>query len=312
MDGAQDWCLQCGRGAPDSLAANSPTWRSAAAILGAIAILVAGAATAAYAALSKSGTKPRPVATTVAQLPAATTPPAATPPSPAPPASAKIGTPTTVKPLIPLAKPPKIPLVAATPKSSTPITPITPTPSVTPTTTTTPKTTGTGGAGTKTEQPESILLDTNAAATYNPSNYPASAFGDPRLAIDGDTSTAWAALVDPAIAPRMAGGLVIDLKSAQKISALVLNTATPGMTVQIYGSVAKVLPATIADPAWVRLSAVIVEKKKHARIPLRDPTKAFRFVLLWISKVPATSVGTAQAPGHVGVSELELFPTKKK
>jgi hypothetical protein len=309
MDGAQDWCLQCGAGAPDSLAANSPTWRSAAAILGAIAILVGGAATAAYAALSKSGTTPRPVTTTVAQLPATATPPAATPPSSVPPAGAKIGTPTTVKPLIPLAKPPKIPLVAATPKSSTPITPI---PSVTPTTTTTPKTTGTGGAGTKTEQPESILLDTNAAATYNPSNYPVSAFGDPRLAIDGDTSTAWTALVDPAIAPRMAGGLVIDLKSAQKISALVLDTATPGMTVQVYGSVAKVLPTTIADPAWVPLSGVILEKKKHVRIPLRDRSKAFRFVLLWISKVPATSVGTAEAPGHVGVSELELFPTKKK
>ena len=180
------------------------------------------------------------------------------------------------------------------------------------TTTTTPKTTGTGGAGAKTEQPESILLDTNAAATYNPSNYPASTFGDPRLAIDGDTTTAWTALVDPALAPRMAGGLVIDLKSAQKTSALVLDTATPGMTVQVYGSVAKVLPATIADPAWAPLSGVILEKKKHVRIPLRDSSKAFRFVLLWISKVPATSVGTAEAPGHVGVSELELFPTKKK
>jgi hypothetical protein len=307
MDGAQDWCLQCGAGAPDSLVASSPSWRSAAAVLGAVAILVAGAATAAYAALSKSGTK-RPTSTTVAQLPAAT-PPAATPPSSVPPPTAKIGTPTTIKPLIPLAKPPKIPLIAVTPKATTPIVPL---PATTPTTsTTTPKTTGTGGAGTKTEQPRSILLDTNAAATYNPSNYAATNFGDPSLAIDGDTSTAWTALVDPALAPKMADGLVIDLKTAQRISALVLDTATPGMTVQVYGSNATKLPATITDPGWAQLSGLVLEKKKHARIALRDSTKAFRFVLLWISKVPAASIGTAEAPGHVGVSELELFPTKK-
>jgi type II secretory pathway pseudopilin PulG len=310
MGGAQDWCLQCGAGAPDSLAANTPSWRSAAAVLGAVAILVAGAATAAYAALSKSGTKPRPATTaTVAQVPAPT-PPAATAPSSLPPAPAKIGTPTTVKPLIPLAKPPKIPLIAATPRSSTPITPI---PSVAPTTsTTTPKTTGTGGSGTKTEQPESILLDTNAAATYNPSNYAASNFGDPSLAIDGDTSTAWTALVDPAVAPKMADGLVIDLKSAQKVSALVLDTSTPGMTVQVDGSNATTLPASITDPAWAQLSGLVLEKKKHVRIPLRDSSKALRFVLLWISKVPAASVGTAEAPGHVSVAEIGLLPTKKQ
>jgi hypothetical protein len=313
MAGAQDWCLQCGAGAPDSLAASTPSWRSAAAILGAIAILVAGAATAAYAALSKSGTKSGPTTVaTVAQLPAATTPAATPPPSSVPPATAKIGTPTTVKPLIPLSKPPKIPLAVPLPKSSTPITPIPSStgPASTPTTTT-PKTTGTGGSGAKAEQPESILLDTNAGASYNPSNYPATSFGDPSLAIDGETSTAWTALVDPAIAPKMADGLVIDLKSAQKLSALRLITPTPGMTVQVYGSAAKTLPTTITDPAWVPLSGLIFEKKKRVRIPMRDSSRAFRFVLLWISKVPATSVGTAAAPGHVGVSELELFPTKK-
>jgi hypothetical protein len=311
MDGVQDWCLQCGTGAPDSLAANTPSWRSAAAMIGAIVVLVAGAATAAYAALSQPGAKSR-TTTTIAQAPAAA-PPAAAPPSSLPPAAAKIGPPTTVKPLIPLAKPPKIPLVAATPKSSTPVAPI---PSLAPATSTpsatTPRTTGTGGAGTAIEkQPATILLDTNAAATYNPSNYPASSFGDPSLAIDGDTSTAWTALVDPAIAPKMTDGLVIDLKSAQKLAALVLDSSTPGMTVQVFGSPATMLPATIADPAWVQLSGPVLAKKKHVRIPLRDSTKAFRFVTLWISKVPAASVGTAEAPGHVTVNELGLLPSKK-
>jgi hypothetical protein len=30
-------------------------------------------------------------------------------------------------------------------------------------------------------------------------------------------------------------------------------------------------------------------------------------VTLWISKAPAASIGTAKAPGHVTVDELELF-----
>jgi hypothetical protein len=54
-----------------------------------------------------------------------------------------------------------------------------------------------------------------------------------------------------------------------------------------------------------------VEKKKHISIKLRDATTAFEFVVLWISRAPAASVGTPQAPGHVSVNELELFPAGK-
>lgn len=31
---------------------------------------------------------------------------------------------------------------------------------------------------------------------------------------------------------------------------------------------------------------------------------------LWISKAPESAVGTATAPGHVDVNEVELFPPK--
>ena len=104
---------------------------------------------------------------------------------------------------------------------------------------------------------------------------------------------------------------MIDLKTARKLSALALVTSTPGMTVQVYGANGNTLPASITDPAWVQLSPLQVEKKKHVRIKLRHSTKAFRFVTLWISKAPAASIGTpAQAPGHVSVNELELFPEK--
>lgn len=311
--------MQCGAGGPDSLSSSAPTWRSAAVILTTLAILIAGAATAAYAALSKHDAK-TPPATTVAQVP--TTPAATTPVTPQPPetsatATAKIGTPTTIAPSGG-ATPPKIPLSAPTP------TPAATTPVVTPTpkTTTTPSTRKSGGsksAPVGEAHPEALLLDTNAASTYNPYNYAASNFGDPSLAIDGDRSTGWTALVEPSVAPKMAEGLVIDLNTPRKLAALALITTTPGMTVQVYGANGEAPPTSIIDPAWASLSPSLVEQKKHARIKFGGTTaagqaaakKAYRFIALWISEAPASAVGTPAAPGHISVNELELFARKK-
>jgi hypothetical protein len=217
-----------------------------------------------------------------------------------------LGTPTTIKPALPLTtvKPPNIPLRTITPKS-TPSTPASTTPT-TPAGTTPSTPTPAKSGGTGEPQPQAILLDTNAASVYNPSGYPASDFGDPSLAIDGETATPWTAQVDPAGAPKVAAGLVIDLKSARKLSALELITTTPRMTVQVYGSAGHTLPPSIIDPAWVKLSPSLLVKTRHFHIKLKS--KPVRFVTLWISKAPASSVGTAQAPGHVNVNELELFP----
>ncbi len=319
LDGTQDWCLHCGAGTPDSLSTRSPGWRSAAAVLTLVAILVAGAATAAYAALSKGDGKSRSMTVALAQVPPPTTstpvPAPATPPASATPV-APVGTPTTIKPSVPLgtSKPPKIPLSAPTPLSTGTNSPAAPAPS-TRIPAVTPNTGGSNSAG---ESQQAILLDTNAAATYNPYAYPASNFGDPSLAIDGDTSTGWTAVVDPAVAPKMAEGLVIDLNTAQKLSALALTSSTPGMTVQVYGANGHNLPASITDSAWVALSPSLLAKKRHVRIEFGGSTKAskqaakkpYRYVALWISNAPAASVGTAQAPGHVSVNELELFPPK--
>jgi hypothetical protein len=305
MHDGQDWCLQCGAGAPGSLGA--PGWRSGATILLATVVLALGAAVAAYAALNKSTPKAQTVTTTVAQA----TPPAAT--TPATPTTTTPGAatvPKTVKPVKPLGKttPPKIPLTATpTPKSSTT------SPSTTPTkTSTTPTTTAgseTGSSSESTEvEPTPILLDTNAASTYNPYAYPVSEFGDPSLTIDGDSSTAWTAQVEAATAPKMAEGVLVNLKSGQKISKLKLITSTPGITVQIYGAHGATLPSSITDAAWIPLSHSQVIKKRHATIKLRDASRSFTYVTLWISKAPSTS--TPQAPGHVSINEIELFPTE--
>ncbi|HTA32739.1 MAG TPA: hypothetical protein VK721_04875 [Solirubrobacteraceae bacterium] len=314
MATGQDWCLECGAGAPGSLGTRS--WRSAAAIAGLVTVLVLGAAAAAVAALTKGHAKPPVVIRTVAQVPAPTTP-APTTPGVGTTAPATPGTVPGAKLKLPLStvKPPKIPLTQVTPKASeTPTaTPPAETKATTPTSSTPTGTTPTSGSGEKTNeesQQAAILLDTNAASTYNPYEYPASGFGDPSLAIDGDTSTAWTAAVNPATAPKMAQGLLINLKGKQKISALQLVTATPGIRVQVYGANVATAPTSITDPAWVRLSPPRTVKKRRLRMSLRDSSKAFQFVTVWISQAPASAVGTATAPGHVDLNEVELFPTR--
>jgi hypothetical protein len=318
LNAGQDWCLQCGAGAPGSLDAGGPSWRSAAAILTVTAVLVLGAAAAAYAALDKeSAAKPKPTIVAVAPAPTAATPttpvvPTPTTPGAVTPTPKASETPSAANPLLSTGstKPPKIPLTAPTPESSGTTTP--PAPQTKESSgSATPSPSNESGVGSTNEsKPAAIVLDPDAASTYNPYGYPESEFGDPSLAIDGDTSTAWTAQVNPAVAPKMAEGLVIDLKSPRRLSAVGLVTSTQGMSVQVYGANGSAPPTSITDPAWVQLSPYLVERKHNDRIKLQSPTKAFRFLTLWISKAPAASVGTPQAPGHVAVNELELFPAK--
>lgn len=306
----QDWCLKCGSAAPGSLAAPSPGWRSGAAVLGAVALLIAGAGAAAYAAFGKSEQAPRPAPAALARVPATSAPGAVVTPPPAAPGAItptpKVGAPTTIRPTLPLSRAPRIAVPPLTPKPAS-----TPTPAATPTrtTTTTPSKSGTGGSSSQPAEGEpkskAILLDTNAASTYNPTALPASSFGDPSLAIDGDSTTGWTALVERATAPKMAVGLTIDLKTPLRLGALALVTSTPGSTVQLYGTAASSLPAAITDPSWVRLSPAFVEKKRRMRLTLGQPKRALHFVALWISKAPAASAG------RVSINEIELFPPGK-
>jgi hypothetical protein len=313
LDDGQDWCLQCGLAMPGSLEDAAPGWRSATTVLAVTAVLVLGAAAAAYAALTQPAPrKLEPKVVTVAQ--AAPTPPVTTPTTPSTSPEA-FGTPTTIKPLPHTSTAPKIPFTASTPKpsrstglgigngtanSGTGL-------SGSGTTKANPKTSG-GSA--PAEQPSPILLDTNAASTYNPYGYSASWFGDPSLAIDGETTTAWTAQVNPAVAPKMAEGLVLDLKTAQKVGSVKLITSTPGMTAQMYGANGTTLPASITAPAWVALSPSLNARKRSTKIKLRDANRAFRFVALWISQAPQSALGTSTAPGRVSVNELELFAAK--
>jgi hypothetical protein len=309
MVAGQDWCLQCGAGATGSL--GTPGWRPAATVAGLVLVLVLAAAAAAIAALGKGSAKAPVVTTTVAQAPAPSTATTTTATTPGAAGS------TPAKSALPLgaAKPPKIPLTQSTPKASekaTTTTPSTETNAATTPTGTTPSS-GSSGTGEKTNdesQQAAIELDTDAASTYNPYAYPASEFSGPSLVIDDDPSTAWTAQVNPATAPKMAEGVLLDLKDTQRVAVLQLITSTPGMKVQVYGAKGHTAPESITDTAWKPLSAPKVIKKKKTRFALRDSGKEFTFITLWISEAPQSAVGTVTAPGHVAVDEIELFPPK--
>jgi hypothetical protein len=327
MQRGQDWCLQCGAGKPDSLG-GGPGWRTGLAILGATTLLVCGASVAAVAALEKTKPKPKVVALAVSRGGVATAPPATTPTAPgATPGTTPVpGTPTTVK-----GAPPKIPLQTPTPKSAEganteannalfpPETKTTSTTKTGATKTTSEPSKGSsqqgagseGGSETKSsgsEAPSPILLDTDAASVYNPYNYPAALFGDPSLAIDGEAGTAWTAQVQASVAPKMAEGLLLDLKSAQKLGSVTVKTTTTGITVEVYGSNAHTPPTSISDPRWKRLIGLKVLSKKSTALALKASAKSYRYIVLWLAKGAPSS--TAASPGTVSIDEFELFPSK--
>lgn len=311
---AQDWCLQCGAGAPGG-GRMGPGWRSAATLIGATGALVLGAAAAAYAALDQ-GTPAKPKTPAIAQSAATTTttsstttaPPTTTPfPTPAPGSSGtgtggtggkspSLNTPGT---------PPKIPGRASTPKSKTTSTSTKSTSSTTTTTTSTTTTSSTaeqeGG-----KEPVAVLLDTNAAQIYNPGNLAAGRFGDPSLAIDGDTTTAWTVKLEGSVAPNVGAGLTLDLKAPLKLSRLTLITESVGMTVQIYATKSAKIPQALHSEEWVQLSKAHVVKKRKASITLSEDKKAFRQLLVWIVKAPVSGGGQFTA-SEVSIDEIQLY-----
>jgi hypothetical protein len=323
LQDGQQWCLHCGACEPGSLG-ERPNLRPLTVLALTAAILALGAAVAVAAAINEHSA---PRAATVALVPA-TTPTTAVPTTPVPTATTPSTGGTTsphtsskgsnlLFPPSSTTKPPKVTAPTPTPKASGESKPSessgsgsgsTTTPAKATTTTETGSSTSESQSG-KSEQPTPILLDTNAATTYNPYNYPESGFGDPALAIDGEPSTAWTAQVQPHSFPNMAEGLLIDLREPTKLGSLELRTPTPGMTVQIYGSGGAKAPATITEPGWVLLSGSHTLKKKVTHLKkLRTEGHSFRWVVVWLVKAPASAQGTPTAPGHVAFSEVALYP----
>lgn len=325
MQEAQDWCIKCGAAQSGGRLAHAPGWLTGALVMAVTALLVAGASVAAYAALSKHSPK-RPIVVATRTSTTGTTGATLTPGA----ASSAPTTPGGTTPTSPSGTPPpKIPTQTPTPspgKEEKSANNLLFPPEGKESKSSKSKSEGNkkegvkesgGGEGSKGEEsskaskeaPEPILLDTNAASTYNPNGYPSTDFGDPSLTIDGESSTAWTAAVEAATAPVTAVGVVLDLKTAQKLGSAAVKTSTPGMIVEAYGANGHELPAAITDPAWKPLHGRRLLRRKDVTFKLDTKGAAYRFFLLWVVKAPAHS--TPATPGQVAISELELFPPTK-
>lgn len=335
LQGDQQWCLHCGACEPGSLG-ERPSMRPLTVLALTAAILAIGAAVAVAAAINEHGASR---SATVALVPATT--PATTVPSTPAPTAGTPGTATTpatggtttphssskspnlLFPPSSATKPPKVPAPTPTPEASgepsgssgepsgsgngSTTTPSKATTTETGTSTSESKKANEGSSGNG-EPPTPILLDTNAATTYNPYNYPESGFGDPGLAIDGEPTTAWTAQVQAHSFPNMAEGLLIDLREPSKLGSVELRTPTRGVTVQEYGANGAKAPATITEPGWVPLNGTHKLKKTVTRLKLRTKGRTFRWLVVWLVKAPPSAQGTPTAPGHVALSEVALYP----
>jgi len=319
----QDWCLDCGTAVRGRLG-GGPGVGSSIGVVGLTLLLVLGAVAAAYAALnsdSKKAVKTPPPPAVIAGPTVPATPdvgttyvsPAGVTGTVAPVVTTPI-TPSTTVPVLP-----KIPAVTPTPAATPPVTATatpnqpavtvrpptvatppktavrTPTvshPSTTPTATT--PATSPGPAG------QSIVLDTDAATTYNPYSLPTSSFTDPAKAIDGAPDTAWTYRLGPATAGKTLVGLAIDMKTPQPARAITLTSLSPGMTVEFYGATGSTEPVSIIAPGWVHL-ANRKAIKPSTTVVLKTQGKSFRYLLVWITHAPASVTA-----GTIGISELSV------
>jgi hypothetical protein len=288
----QDWCLECGTARPGRTGRRRGLLGPTLGVAGLTILLVAGAVAAAYAALAPSHNSSGSAAL-VAQLPTVST--ATTPPPVTTTNSATI-------PSVPATPTPAPTPVPSTTPSLTTSTKATTTGSTTTTHTTTTTTTTTNTTTTTTTPAtQPILLDPNAASNYNPFNFPASRFGDPSLAIDGDTTTSWTYQLDPSSGGLVGVGLLIDMRAPQKVGSLVLQTGTPGMAVEYYGANGSAPPASITTPdGWKHLASTPTALSKNT-VTLSTGGTEYRYVLVWIRRAAVSG-----SPTSVGISELVL------
>jgi hypothetical protein len=290
----QRWCLECGHELPGP---RRPGLRPAVGIATTLAVLV-GAASAGGYTLLHDGKQPPPPAQTVAQAPPATTPTI-------PPATQE-PTPYQPTPYVP-------PSSSYTPSRSGGASSFRPGSSSRSTGAINGGAAGTSGSSrdgsvhqttqptTPTTPQKSQLALTDvalgaAAVAYAPYAPAAVDLGDPSRAVDGSTRTVWKAPAasDPTASPQL--GIYVDLAGKETIRTLVLQTPTPGMSIEIYGATSGP-PGSITDRGWAHLasrSGIATETK------VKLPARPYRYVLVWIVGAPPNGARPA-------ISELSLL-----
>jgi hypothetical protein len=316
LEPGQDWCLTCGAAAGP--ADPAPGRRASATILGLLALLVAGAVAASYAALREDQTTPptqaQVNAAQVAQTPPATTPPPAATTPPADTTTTPDSSTSTGKSTLPKVAPPAGTSSSSSPAptpapQTTPPAASNPAPAAPPATSTgtntgstpTPGGTSTGKQTTNPTPTTPIEMDLaeSAGSVYDPYRR-ATAVGVPGKALDHDGSTSW--YVDTAPGqPQVGMGYVVNVGSAKGIKAVDITTPTPGFKVEIYATDEATPPPAITDTRWAHItdkSDVGADGKTH--IVLGAGSSKYQTLLVWITKPPTS--GT-----RVRISELKVF-----
>ncbi len=163
---------------------------------------------------------------------------------------------------------------------------------------------GTGKLSTPAPEPKlaQVQLCQSCAHDYNPEGLDGDRTQNPQedgLAIDNDPNTAWqtedyydGTLGKPGV------GLYVDAYPGAKAGEIVLLTATPGFSVQIWAQSSKP-DLDSFDSAWVKLGQV-ASVQSQQQIPLDTGGVRYRYYLVWITKLP---------PGgqSVSLNEVALY-----
>jgi hypothetical protein len=120
-------------------------------------------------------------------------------------------------------------------------------------------------------------------------------------AVDGNAKTAWTTADHPGGLGKPGVGLVVETGGFQTYSALGIQTATPGFSVQIYSTADSTPPTGGPDAAGWKLEGSKSNVAKQQRVSLKGATDEPQYLLVWITKLPA---GKARA----GLSEILLLP----
>ncbi len=306
MKAGQDWCLECGMAAPGRLGTRS-SWRAAVSVVSVTLLLVGGAVTASYAALTSDAERAAsaPSAGSGEPIPATAPPgiaaapitPGATGPGVTPPAG---GAPSTGQPP---AGTPIIPVKPPAPATNTPVKP--------PAATTKPKASdeppaaskapATSGEAANEPKPEIVKFKKDAATTYDPSEREGAEFGPPKNAIDTSKKTVWDVTV-PADDRPIGAGLLLDLGKPYDLRALTIDTPTEGYTVEIYGAAsAKEVPADILDKRWEHITDIRGVKDGDL-VKLQGKSERKQQLLLLYVTIPTNAKDPRAAIGNVTVA----------
>lgn len=292
----QRWCLECGAELSQS---RRRGLGPAISIATTIAVLVGAASAGGYTLLQEGKQAPPPATTVAQEIPAPTPPTVPTTPETVEPDPLPPSEPLPFDPVEPEPLPDEVELDTYSPPPPPP-----------------PADTGGGGdtadedpadtsAGRqqgerdRDKRPKLRLSDVAlgaAAVVYAPYTPADVDLGDPSFVSDGDPKTAWTtpSYEDPATHPQL--GVYIDLGAQERLRRLVLQTPTPGMSVEIYGA-RKGPPNSITDPGWDHLV-------NRANVPEKTTFKlgdrSYRFLLVWVTGLP-------EGGDHAAISELSLF-----